>query len=296
MSAQLESATRELTAAITTIADSCRSREAPADAGASDKPPELLISWLASREAHCAQRTVLASIAKLQALLREPADFLQQLAVQVCPSPQRCRPRANPVAVQNQLLACMQWLGEFQVLTCIPLRGSVPLRDVAELTGVPETQLCHVVRMMATTGFLCEPQPGHVAHSALSAPFVTKLPFLDAAMFLSHTAAPAAMKMAVATQRFGSSQRTNESAYNVAFNTSTTFAMACEQQAKLQRQWSAYLQYGMGDANASIIDILMRLDWIRLGSVLVVEVTSASFSSGVFLSAKSTTNVCLSPR
>jgi len=159
------------------------------------------------------------------------------------------------------------------VLACIPLSGSVPLADVADLADVPKTQLCRVVRMTATAGFLCEPQSDYVAHSALSAPFVTRPSFLDAAMFLSETAAPAALQMAVATQRFGDSQRPDESAYNVTFNTSATFASACAQRPKLQRQWPAYLRYATGDVDASVTDILTRFDWLSLGNASVVDVS-----------------------
>jgi hypothetical protein len=73
--------------------------------------------------------------------------------------------------------------------------------------------------MTTTAGFLQEPQADHVAHSALSSPFVTKPSCLDAAMFLAGTVAPAALQLPTATQRFGSSLRTNETAYNLAFNT-----------------------------------------------------------------------------
>ena len=168
------------------------------------------------------------------------------------------------------------------MLACIPLSGSVPFKDVAELAGVPETQLCRVVRMTATAGYLHEPQPGHVAHSALSAPFVTKPSFLDVAMFLSETAAPTSLQMAVATQHFGHSQRSNESAYNVAFNTSVAFASACEQRSKLQRQWNAYLRCGTGDVDASVTDILTRLDWLSLGNASVVEVSQLPLDAGAF--------------
>lgn len=176
----------------------------------------------------------------------------------------------------------MQWLGEFQVLACIPLSGSVPFKDVADLAGVPDTQLCRIVRMTATAGFLYKPEPGHVAHSALSAPFVTKPSFLDAAMFLSEIAAPTALQMAVATQRFGHSQRPDQSAYNVAFNTSATFASACDQRSKLQQQWPAYLRYGTGDVDASVTDILTCLDWLSLGNVSVVEVSLLTLHGRVF--------------
>ena len=178
--------------------------------------------------------------------------------------------------MQNQLLACLRWLGEFQVLACIRLRGSVPAKDVADLAGVPETELCRVVRMMATAGFLHEPEPGHIAHTALSASFVTKLSYLDAAMFLAETAAPTALQMAAATQRYGHSNRPSECAYTLALNTSQTFQSACEERAKLHRQWSAYLQY-TGDMTDSVIELFSRLDWHSLGKACIVDVSLVAF-------------------
>lgn len=178
--------------------------------------------------------------------------------------------------VQNQLLACLQWLGEFQVLAYIPLNGSVPAKDVAELAGVPETQLCRIVRMTATAGFLQEPQPGHIAHTALSAPFVTKLSYLDAAMFLTEIGAPVAMQMAAATQRHGQSAGPSKSAYALAFNTSQTFQSACEQRPKLQRQWSAYLRCA-GENGHSVTELLNQLDWRSLGNACIVDVSLVAF-------------------
>ena len=175
--------------------------------------------------------------------------------------------------MQNQLLACISWLGEFQVLACIPLQGSVPFKDVAELVRVPETQLRRIVRMTTTAGFLHEPRPAYVAHSALSAQFVSRPSYLDAVMFLAETAAPAALNMATATQRFGQSQRPHESAYNVALNTSVTFMSMCEQRSKLERQWSAYLRHAMSDVELSIADVLTSFDWLSLGNATVVEVS-----------------------
>lgn len=85
------------------------------------------------------------------------------------------------------------------------------------ISQLSESQISRVMRMTTIAGFLHEPQPGHVAHNTLSAPFVTKPFFLDAAIFLSEIAAPTALQIAVATQRFGQSQRPNECAYNLGF-------------------------------------------------------------------------------
>lgn len=264
--ALLEAHTAELNAAIETLHSHCRNIEGISNFEVeARKAPQPLIPPEAPAEAHRARRSILANIAKLQTLLAEPADFLQELAR------------------QNQLLACINWLGEFQVLACIPLQSSVPVKDVAELIGVPETQLRRIVRMTATAGFLHEPYPMHVAHSALSAPFVTRPSYLDAVMFLSETAAPAAMHMAAATQRFGQSQRPHESAYNVALNTSITFVNMCEQRSKLQRQWPAYLRHAMGGVELSVTDVLTCFDWPSLGSATVVEVGARSAATALAL-------------
>ena len=130
--------------------------------------------------------------------------------------------------------------------------------------------------MTATAGFLQEPQLGHIAHTSLSASFVTKLSYLDASMFLAEVAAPVALQMAAATQRHGLLSLQNESAYNIAFNTSQTFHSACEQRTKLQRQWSAYLRC-VGAIDDTVIELLSQLDWRSLGNACVVDVSHVAF-------------------
>ena len=151
----------------------------------------------------------------------------------------------------------------------------MPIEDVADLSGVPEAQLARIIRLTATVGFLRESQPALVAHSALSAPFVTNPSYLDAAMFLAESAAPAALGMAATTQRFGESDRPNESAYNVALDTTKPFHNALQERTKLRRQWSAYLRYAGGlHAAEQVTDVLTQFDWANVssGSSLVVEV------------------------
>ena len=173
---------------------------------------------------------------------------------------------------QTQLLACLKWLGEFQVLACIPLSGSIPAKEVADLAGVPETHLCRVMRMTATAGFLHEPQPGHISHTALSAPFVTNLSYLDATMFLAETAAPTALHMATATKRQGHLESPSDSAYSIAFKTSQPFQVACVERSRLQRQWSAYSRCA-ADMDDSVTELLGRLNWRSLGSACIVDVS-----------------------
>ncbi|RAO67410.1 uncharacterized protein BHQ10_003422 [Talaromyces amestolkiae] len=226
---QLQSYVNELSSAAKTITDHCPDANLTLTS-------HISIPNNAPSEVHRARRNLLAVTTRLQALLAEPADFIQQLAS------------------QSQLLACLKWLGEFQVLAYIPLNGSVPVKDIAELADVPEITLSRVVRMMATAGFLSEPQPGRIAHTALSAQFVTKLCYLDAVMFLAETAAPVSLKMGEATRQFPCSNLPNESAYSVAF---------------------AYLQCAEDPAD-SMTDILGRLDWRNVRKACMIDVGAPS--------------------
>ena len=175
---------------------------------------------------------------------------------------------------QTQVLAGLQWLCEFQVLACVPLDDTVAFRDVADICGVPEDQLCRVTRLMATAGFLREPRAGHVGHSPLSAQFVTEPALLDAAMFLAGTAAPAALKMPLATRRFATSDRADQSAYAAAFDTTVPLASVFELQPRLQRQFDTFLSFVTSDDAAGVRDVVMRVDWASLGNATVVDVST----------------------
>ena len=80
--AKLEAYTSELAAAVKNLAKYCQNVDAPFDFRV-EKLPQSLTGPEASTEAYQARRSIIANIAKLQILLIEPADFLQQLAVQV---------------------------------------------------------------------------------------------------------------------------------------------------------------------------------------------------------------------
>ncbi|KAK8091569.1 hypothetical protein PG997_001930 [Apiospora hydei] len=218
-----------------------------------------------------AKRQVLHLSDRIRSLVAEPTDFIQHLSNQC------------------QLLACLQWLADFHVLAYIPLTGSVPAKDIAELAGVPEARLTQNVRLLASAGFLSEPQPGLLSHTSLSAPFVTNVAYLDAVNFLSQTVVPSAAQMTAATivgqqrqqtqngPRSGGVAKSVQSAYAQAFGPTHSFETACEQKPKLLRQYRAYLQcIGDVDENtddADAVELLLQLDWHALGNARVVIVS-----------------------
>ncbi|KAL5041476.1 hypothetical protein BDW71DRAFT_201346 [Aspergillus fruticulosus] len=212
---------------------------------------------------------IYASMAKMKALLDEPVDLVQDLARQV------------------QIVACLKWLAEFQILVCIPPDESIAIKDLADLAGVPEIQLGRVIRLVATSGFLQEPITNYVSHTPLSAQFVTNQSLLDAVVFMADVAAPAALQMPTATQRFGSSQNPTETAYSMALRTIQPFAVAIQEQPKLGRQWSAYLRHAVGlHQEKEIVETLSQLKWSNLGNAFIVEVGAQSTSMAQHLAQK----------
>ncbi|EAL89340.1 trypacidin cluster transcriptional coactivator tpcD [Aspergillus fumigatus Af293] len=246
---QLEARANEVAAAARRLAEYCRNARVDGACLPAVVPSE------APRAIREIQRLLLSNVDHLQILLTEPADLVQRLAV------------------QSQLLSCLQWLGEFQVLACLPLTDTVSIADLARLSGVPEAQLARIIRFTITIGFLQEPQRGHVAHSPLSSLFVSRPSLRDAVMFLADSAAPTALQMASATGRFGDTVASEtDTAYNIAFDHRDPFYFACEQRPKLQRRWSAYLQHTGGDARDLTQQVLSRVDWFNLNNACVVEV------------------------
>ena len=121
-------------------------------------------------------------------------------------------------------------------------------------------------------GFLSEPTRGQIAHTQLSAEFVTNLSYFDAAIFMGRTAAPSALKMAAATRQFGLSTLSQHSAYAVAFNTDQDFQENCNRHLKQQRQWRAYWKH-IGDNSQDVIELVAQLDWLSLGTARIVHVS-----------------------
>ncbi|KAH0277603.1 hypothetical protein KCU91_g3061, partial [Aureobasidium melanogenum] len=184
-------------------------------------------------------------------MLRDPRGLLEHLMFQV------------------QLLACLQWLSTFQVLACIPIEQPTAFEDVAELASVPKSQLIRVTRIAAMAGFLREPKPGHVVHSALSAQFVLEPFSLDALLFVSDVANPTSMQMTKATKTYGESHKLDQTSYQLAFHTTPESVV----DTKLCRQHAAFDRLS---AYNYIPDLSSMYDWQSLGAGTVVEVCARS--------------------
>lgn len=161
---------------------------------------------------------------------------------------------------QAQLLASLKSLSTLHVFASIPLERVAVVQDVADVLGLPYDHLLRLIRFVATSGFLREPEPGFVEHTALSAQFVKKPFLLDAVKFLSDTALPAALQTArqMVTLPKGTSGAEHE------------------HDQKWRRQVKAYSRLRRSALDDSVTDILSTLQWTNLGDAKVVQVTTPS--------------------
>lgn len=267
---QLTTCVSDLAAQSSSLAAKCHRFDTNGARSTMDKvSPSLAQEILQLKE------SMAATAGKLQRMVQEPPDFLQRLAHQA------------------QLLACIQWLAEFQILAFIPLDRSVPIEDIAELASVPKDHLSRIVRLTATAGFLQEPaaETGHVAHTPLSTQFVTELSYLDAAMFLADLAAPTALQMTKTTKQFGQSSSPSHSAYNMARGTAAPFAnMWDEHSFKLRRQWPAYLKHVVNNqaksSSSELLESLGCMDRLQGATKCIVEVGAESAERAILLARR----------
>ncbi|EMD00436.1 hypothetical protein BAUCODRAFT_566140 [Baudoinia panamericana UAMH 10762] len=227
--------------------------------------PAVTIPSSAPRYVREARQRLLSAAKAIQQIAAEPTEYLPTLAV------------------QYQYLACVKWLAHFQVFAAIPLQGSVPYDRLASIVTTPERQLRSILRMAITSGCFCEPVLGEVAHNAVSRKFVDQPGYLGWIKFMDEYYMPLASNMAQTTERYGDSQKPNETATNVAFSTPLTTFDFITRSPDLSKIFSAYMKSVAESEGTTLRHLIADFDWAKLGEALVVHVAGAPGSVSVAL-------------
>jgi 6-hydroxytryprostatin B O-methyltransferase len=147
------------------------------------------------------------------------------------------------LAVRNNQFGCLRWICHFRIPEALPVTGpALPYATVADKTGVPLHQLQSIARMAMLAGFLSEPEPGHLAHSALSAAMVRQPALMEWARFVTATSAPMVPAMVEATERWGEDRSPNKTAYAAAWQTELALFPHVASDPGLQARYSAYMR------------------------------------------------------
>lgn len=116
-------------------------------------------------------------------------------------------------------VSSLRWVYHSNIAAAIPLDCAVTFEEVAAATGVDEDHSKRMLRHAMTNRLFCEPEPGKVAHTASSALLVRSQALNDWVGYTTEESFPVSAKVVEAYEKFGASQKPNESAYSIAFNT-----------------------------------------------------------------------------
>lgn len=164
------------------------------------------------------------------------------------------------------------------------MTGRISYSSLAAECEIPEHQLKGVIRMAITNNFLSEPAHGEIAHNRNSAILVTDNSFMDWARFMTNSSSPTAAKFFEATQRWGSTQAKNETAYQLAAETNFPFFDHLKQSQSLTDQFASYMKNVTASEGTSIKHLLSGFDWAQLrNGAKVVDVGGSSGHASIAL-------------
>ena len=145
--------------------------------------------------------------------------------------------------------------------------------------------------MVITRNFLCEPVPDQVAHNAVSALFVTNTGLMNWAKFMTQFSAPVAASFVEATERWGATDRKDQTAFNIAMKTDAPFFEYIAQRSDLASSFASYMQSVQSSYGTSLNHLLTGYDWASLGEALVVDVRDRYSSMLVPMQSTLTTTI-----
>ncbi|GKT47440.1 O-methyltransferase aurJ [Colletotrichum spaethianum] len=219
--------------------------------------------------------------------VQEPRKKLLEAAIKLIQFATLPEEYLDHLANSYQELTCVRWLVDLEVLQHLPYNGSISHPVLAAKAGVPEKQLKGVARMAVLNGFLEEPQPGHVAHSRSSALLVRDDNFMNWARWMMNYSMPVAYKFADATRRWGETDAKNQTAFNVAQNTTDPFFDHIRKNAELTSVFSGYMRNVTASRPWSLSHAVECFDWASLPEgAKVVDVGGSHGQLAVQLAAK----------
>ncbi|KAG5792354.1 hypothetical protein H9Q69_008595 [Fusarium xylarioides] len=210
---------------------------------------------------------VIEHATQVKRLVHDPHSFLTELVA------------------QQQQHHCIAWLCHFDILSKIPQPPeSIAYSDVATEAKVPLSKLQSVARMAMTTGLLCETKDGKISHNTLSAQFVTNVHMKVQLLHIFNQTVPLMTGLIQATEKWGETSGTNETAYNIVNNTELSFFEHLKTRPDLNEGFQAYMKSrAVSHTGSNVEHLLNAFDWKALGQAQVVDIGGSSGSTSIML-------------
>ncbi|KAG2417765.1 hypothetical protein HFD88_008984 [Aspergillus terreus] len=216
--------------------------------------PVVVLPSDAPQDVQQARQQLIAASLEIFQLAIGPSEFLPHLATNF------------------QYISCLTWLAHYDIFHLVPRDKNISYADLARATGVPEQRLKSILRMAMTSSLFREhPNGTDVGHSAVSALLASDDDAYSYATYMCSKTAPMAMSMTEAHKRWGASTRTNETAYNVAFNTELPLFDDLAQNKARMGEFARYMRSVRSSETVALKHLVSGVDWesIPAGGMLV---------------------------
>ncbi|KAI9654521.1 MAG: hypothetical protein M1821_006611 [Bathelium mastoideum] len=250
----LEELSRTTTKDTSIVSQYLRANHIPQPSLNSDGPGIVIPRGSPQNVQHARQSLIAACLELLQ-LAIGPSEFLPNLATGF------------------QYISCLSWLCQYDIFHLVPLDDTISYAALAASAGVPQRRLKSIIRMVMTNTLFREQADGeHVNHSATSALLARNDDAYAYATYMCAKSAPTAMHMATAHQRWGpASVRTNETAYNIAFDTDLPFFEHISQDESKTSEFARYMRNVRSSEGVDLKHLITGFAWqdIPDGGVIV---------------------------
>jgi 6-hydroxytryprostatin B O-methyltransferase len=125
--------------------------------------------------------------------------------------------------------------------------------------------------MAMTGGILTEPRTEHIAHTRISAHFITQPVFNDWVLFMMQYLVPTTLCFSQATEKWGDTTATHQTAHNLAFKTALPSFTHIEQSQHSTEKSARYMRAFDQNPGLAIEHLLTGFDWEGLGSAHIVD-------------------------
>ncbi|KAI1346685.1 S-adenosyl-L-methionine-dependent methyltransferase [Xylaria sp. FL0043] len=144
---------------------------------------------------------------------------------------------------------------EFNIPSLVPLEGAISLHDLSAKTGLSEDKLSRIVRYAITNFILREPEPGAIAHTALSAALARDPKFATYLRLCLVDLAPVNAALPAALRKWPTSDFVTECAVNAAFDTPEPFFAWLSRDATRQARFDQGMAGFAGTGRSSDVEI-----------------------------------------
>ncbi|KAF2152731.1 putative O-methyltransferase [Myriangium duriaei CBS 260.36] len=171
-------------------------------------------------------------------------------------------------------LANLDFIYHHKLASFVPLDNDISYAELAMATNIDEVFVRRMVRVGMMNRIFIETANGRVRHSAASRILHEEPGAMDACGFLLQEMFPAAAKMVEATQKYPSSGEPNETAFNVAFNTSRPFYLELEASPERARRFGSAMRWMSRGGRFSNDHLIRGYDWASIDRAggLVVDI------------------------